>query len=421
MRTWTAPALSKLPGKGQAPRLWNTPTQRLEHPATPNGTGKLYACGITPYDSTHIGHAFTYLTYDLLQRAWIDAGITPEYTQNITDVDDPLFERARATGVNWKDLAEEQIGLFRSDMYQLNMLPPKHFYEVSEVVEEIGQAVYKLQQKGLAYEVDTPDSEYGNDIYFDLEAADRATQWRLGDVAPYDYDAFTTLFRERGGDPDREGKRDPLDPLVWKAGRANEPFWETIAGVGRPGWHIGCAVIATKTLGPTLSVQAGGDDLIFPHHELSAATACALTGTPLAHLYSHTAPVAYEGHKMSKSRGNLVFVSKLLDRGHEGAAIRLALLTHHYRSGFEWQDSEIALAETRLANWREGYTRRTAQPQSVRSVLEQLRSALANDLDTPLMLALIDAAWITGVDQPDLFVDVIHTLLGVDMRSAGNK
>lgn len=218
MRTWTRPELPELPGEGTAPRVFNTATGRLEHPPIEGGRATLYVCGITPYDATHLGHAATYLAFDLLQRSWIDAGIEAVYAQNITDVDDPLLERANATGVEWRELAESQVALFRSDMHRLGMLPPEHFVAVTECIDEIADAVQRLRERGLAYTVPSPDAT-GEDLYFDTAAASEQTQWRLGDVAPYDRELMSLLSAERGGDPDRAGKRDPLDPLLWRAAR----------------------------------------------------------------------------------------------------------------------------------------------------------------------------------------------------------
>ncbi|PRI11970.1 cysteine--1-D-myo-inosityl 2-amino-2-deoxy-alpha-D-glucopyranoside ligase [Leucobacter massiliensis] len=422
MRTWTPPEIPALPGEGPAPKLHNTSSGRLEHPAFPEGRAMLYVCGITPYDATHLGHAFTYLAFDIMQRAWRDAGIDTVYAQNITDVDDPLLERARETGVDWRDLAEEQIGLFRSDMHRLGMIPPEHYVAVTEQIDEIAAAVRALLDRGLAYRVPTGDAA-GDDVYFDTDAAERASQWRLGDVAPYDRELMLRLSAERGGDPERPGKRNPLDPLLWRAARAGEPSWESTVGEGRPGWHIECSVIATGALGGAFTVQGGGSDLIFPHHEYTAAHATAISDTPLAHLYSHAGLVSYQGHKMSKSRGNLVFVSKLLDGTHGGApaadpsAIRLGLLAHHYRSEWEWHDSDLDVAHRRLEAWREGLRRRGEEPVPALAVLQQLRSSLANDLDTPVMLASLDAALDRGVDDPDLIADAALALLGVELRS----
>lgn len=416
MRTWTPPEIPALPGDGIAPKIYNTSTGRLEHPAIPEGTARLYVCGITPYDATHLGHAFTYLAFDIMQRAWRDAGIETVYGQNITDVDDPLLERADATGVDWRALAEEQIGLYRSDMYRLGMIPPEHYIAVTERIDEIAGAVRELLERGFAYRVPT-EGAAGEDVYFDTDEAERASQWRLGDVAPYDRARMLALSAERGGDPERPGKRNPLDPLLWRAAREGEPSWESPVGVGRPGWHIECAVIARGALGGAFTVQGGGEDLVFPHHEYTAAHATAMSGTPLAHAYCHAGLVAYQGHKMSKSRGNLVFVSRLLDGGADPSAIRLGLLAHHYRSEWEWLDGDLAVAQRRLDAWREGLARTGDDPASATAVVQQLRAALANDLDTPVMLATLDAALDRGVDDPALIADAALALLGVRLRA----
>jgi len=419
VRTWTPPVVPQLPGDGIIPKLFNTASGRLEHPAIPEGRALLYVCGITPYDATHLGHAFTYLAFDLMQRAWRDAGIETVYAQNITDVDDPLLERAADTGVDWRELADEQIGLFRSDMHRMGMIPPEHYVAVTEQIDEIAGAVRELLERGLAYRVPTEDAA-GEDVYFDTDAAEEASQWRLGDVAPYDRQLMLRLSAERGGDPDRPGKRNPLDPLLWRAARVGEPSWESPVGEGRPGWHIECSVIATRALGGAFTVQGGGSDLIFPHHEYTAAHATALSGTPLAHAYCHAGLVSYQGHKMSKSRGNLVFVSRLLDgtqsiAAADPSAIRLGLLAHHYRSEWEWQDSDLDTATRRLEAWREGLRRSNEDPASSAWVLQQLRAALANDLDTPVMLATLDAALDRGVDDPGLVATAVPALLGVEL------
>ncbi|MFV0433595.1 MAG: cysteine--1-D-myo-inosityl 2-amino-2-deoxy-alpha-D-glucopyranoside ligase [Leucobacter sp.] len=414
MRTWTAPDLPRLPGEGVVPKLFNTSAGRLEHPAIPEGRALLYVCGITPYDATHLGHAFTYLAFDIMQRAWRDAGIETVYAQNITDVDDPLLERANATGVDWRELAEDQINLFRSDMFRMGMIPPEHYVAVTEQIDEIAEAVRELWARGYAYSVPTDESD-GSDIYFDTDAATRDSQWHLGDVAPYDYDVMLQLSAERGGDPERPGKRNPIDPLLWRAARQGEPSWESPVGTGRPGWHVECSVIATRALGAAFTVQGGGSDLIFPHHEFTAAHATALSGMPLAHAYCHAGLVAYEGHKMSKSRGNLVFVSRLLNSGADPSAIRLGLLAHHYRSEWEWHDADLAAAERRLAAWRKGLERVSADPEPSTVVLQRLRAALANDLDTPVMLSVLDAALARGVDDAGLIASAVDALLGVKL------
>lgn len=414
MRTWTPPAIPDLPGEGMTPKLFNTAKQRLEYPAISEGRALLYVCGITPYDATHLGHAFTYLTFDVMQRAWRDANIETVYAQNITDIDDPLLERAKATNVDWQELAEEQIGLFRSDMHRMGMIPPEHYIAVTEQITEIAEAVRELRALGFAYEVAT-EGAVQSDIYFDIDAAQQSSQWRLGDVAPFDHSVMLQLSAERGGDPERPGKRNPLDPLLWRSAREGEPSWESAVGAGRPGWHVECSVIAARALGGAFTVQGGGEDLIFPHHEFTAAHATALSGTPLAHAYCHAGLVSYQGHKMSKSRGNLVFVSQLLNAGADPSAIRLGLLAHHYRSEWEWHDSELELATRRLESWRQGLNRSSDDAASSLAVLRQLRAALANDLDTTVMLATLDAALDRGVDDPALIADAVASLLGVTL------
>ncbi|WP_217132171.1 cysteine--1-D-myo-inosityl 2-amino-2-deoxy-alpha-D-glucopyranoside ligase [Leucobacter chinensis] len=414
MRTWTPPEIPEVEGNAPTLKLFNTATNKQQFVSVEEGVATLYVCGITPYDATHIGHAFTYLAFDLMQRAWLDGGVRTEYAQNITDVDDPLLERANATGVDWRDLAANQIALYRSDMHRLGMIPPEHFVAVTERIDEIAEAVHKLHQLGFAYKVPSPDG--AADIYFDTQKASGSSEWQLGDISQYDRDLMLLLSKERGGDPERAGKRDPLDPLLWRGKREGEPSWETVVGEGRPGWHIECSEIAVSALGSAFTVQGGGEDLRFPHHEFSAAHATALTNMPMAHHYCHVALVSYQGHKMSKSRGNLVFVSELLDSGVAPGVLRLALLAHHYRTEWEWFDADLDLAKRRIAAWQTGFSRQSDDPLSAKTVVNQLRQEIANDLNTPVMLATLDAAWDRGVDDPQLLADATEALLGVTVR-----
>ncbi|WP_425462011.1 cysteine--1-D-myo-inosityl 2-amino-2-deoxy-alpha-D-glucopyranoside ligase [Mycetocola tolaasinivorans] len=412
MPGWATPRVPSLPGAGTAPRIHNTATGSLERAdVDATGTAGLYVCGITPYDATHIGHAATYLAFDTLQRVWLDAGYDVHYVQNVTDVDDPLLERATATGVDWRALAAEQTELFRTDMAALSILPPREYVPVTETIAEVADAVAELLEKGLAYRVETPEAS-GEDIYFDVVAAAAAGPWTLGSVSGYSRDLMLTLSAERGGDPERAGKRDPLDPLLWRSERPNDPSWPAPIGAGRPGWHIECSVIAADLLGENYTVQAGGGDLPFPHHEFSAAHASALTGEPLARIYSHAGLVAFEGEKMSKSLGNLVLVSKLRAGGTEPQAIRLAILAHHYREDWEWFAAGLTAAEERLARWRAAGSAPVAG--ATLALLERVREALQNDLDTPGALALIDAS-VESVDDRALFADLVSALLGVEL------
>ncbi|WP_411721769.1 cysteine--1-D-myo-inosityl 2-amino-2-deoxy-alpha-D-glucopyranoside ligase [Mycetocola sp.] len=415
MKAWNRPEIPTLPGLSSAPCLYDTSTRGLVEAHT-GDTARLYVCGITPYDATHMGHAATYLAFDTLQRVWLDAGLEVHFAQNVTDIDDPLLERAAATGVDWQELAASQVDLFRRDMEALSILPPEDYVAVTDVLDEIAEAVRRLLVAGVAYEVPTPESSAGSDIYFDSALAATAGIWALGEISNLDQATMEELFAERGGDPDREGKRDVLDPLLWRAARDDEPSWESSVGAGRPGWHIECSVIALMELGRDFTVQGGGSDLIFPHHEMSAGHAAALSGHPLARVYSHTGMVAYQGEKMSKSLGNLVLVSKLLAAGVDARAIRLTLLAHHYRSDWEWTDSALETAEDRLSTWSSRLSVDADRgTTSAHDVLTALREALRIDLDTPKALAIVDSAVALGVDDPALLRRAVSALLGVDL------
>ncbi|MBX0298996.1 cysteine--1-D-myo-inosityl 2-amino-2-deoxy-alpha-D-glucopyranoside ligase [Cryobacterium sp. 1639] len=427
MRAWSHPDIPSIPGRSDAPRLHDTATGSIVE-ARPTDVARLYVCGITPYDATHLGHAATYLAFDTLQRVWRDGGYRVHYAQNVTDVDDPLLERATATGVDWRDLAEEQTDLFRADMESLGIIPPDDFVAVTDVIDDISAAVHTLREAALAYRVPTPEALAtadgpGADLYFDIRAAERAAPWALGDESNLDAQTMLTLFAERGGDPDRAGKRDRLDPLLWRAARAGEPSWDSPVGAGRPGWHIECSVIALAELGTDFTVQGGGSDLIFPHHDMSAGHAAALSGHPLAQVYSHTGMVAYQGEKMSKSLGNLVLVSRLRAGGSDPRAIRLALLNQHYRTDWEWTAGQLDEAESRLAAWSLAFgpiavpAPIAAERAAERSddVIERMRAALVNDLDTRGALAAVDAAVSAGVDDPALLGRAIDALLGVKL------
>ena len=410
MKAWLKPDIPVLPTRGAPPRIFDTASGTLVE-ARPTDIARLYVCGITPYDATHMGHAATYLAYDTLQRVWRDAGFDVRYAQNITDIDDPLLERAHDTGVDWRELADAQIELFRTDMAGLRIIPPDDYVAVTEMIETIADAVCRLLDDGFAYRVPTDDAE-GDDIYFDNAAAEARAPWHLGEESNLGRDEMLELFAERGGDPDRPGKRDALDPLLWRAARDGEPSWPSRVGTGRPGWHIECSVIALAHLGRDFTVQGGGGDLVFPHHEMSAAHAAALSGHSLARLYSHAGLVAYQGEKMSKSLGNLVLVSQLREHGVETCAIRLAILAHHYRSDWEWTDQVLTDANERLERWRRG-ARGPEGDLDTHEVIDRLRAALCNDLDTPTALRVIDDALAQGVDDSRLIGQAIDALLGV--------
>jgi L-cysteine:1D-myo-inositol 2-amino-2-deoxy-alpha-D-glucopyranoside ligase len=383
---WASPAVPELPGRGGPLRLYDTASQSLRETA-PEPTARMYVCGITPYDATHLGHAATYLAFDLVQRVWRDAGHRVQYVQNVTDIDDPLLERAAHLGENWMTIAEREVQLFRADMTALRVLAPDEFIGAIEAIPEITEAVERLLADGKAYRVES-------DIYFAVKAAAG-----FGTESHYDRETMLRLFGERGGDPERVGKQDPLDSLLWRGRRPDEPHWDSTLGPGRPGWHIECSVIALNRLGMGFDVQGGGSDLIFPHHEHSAAHAEALTGTaPFARNYVHAGMIGLDGEKMSKSRGNLVLVSKLRAAGVDPMAVRLALLDGHYRADREWTGGRLPKAEARLARWRAAAAL-PAGPDA-QPLLTEVRAALANDLDTVSALSAVDRWAASALEAP---------------------
>ena len=406
MQSWSRPDVPRVPAThadSTVPFLaFDTSAQALTDVTPSQPEARLYVCGITPYDATHMGHAATYVAFDLVQRQWLDQGFDVHFVQNVTDVDDPLLERAAATGQNWEELAVSETNLFREDMTALRVLPPRHYIGAVESIPLVIDRIEKLREAGAVYHVD-------DDLYFSVDKDPN-----FGAVSHYDEEQMISFCRERGGDPDREGKRAPLDCLLWQAERPGEPSWPSPFGAGRPGWHIECAAIANEYLGRTFDIQGGGSDLIFPHHEMSASQAAVESGEPFARHFLHTGMVGYEGEKMSKSKGNLVLVSNLRNSGQDPMAIRLALLAHHYRANWEWFDSDLEAATARLERWTKACAR-TAAPAAA-PVVSALRTALRNDLDAPAALEAVDR-WCaeTGDDAQAgaAMRDAVDALLGV--------
>ena len=408
MDSWPAPDRPVLPGRGYPARLFDTASGRVQ-PVSPGPRARLYVCGITPYDATHLGHAFTYVAFDLLHRLWWDEGRAVEYVQNVTDIDDPLLERAVATGEDWRVLADRETAVFRADMAALRVLPPTWYIGAVESMGLVVDTVNRLSERGAVYRVQ-------DDLYFAVDADPR-----FGGVARLDAAAMRQLCAARGGDPTRPGKRHPLDPLLWQAARPDEPAWDTALGHGRPGWHVECTAIALDLLGIGFDVQGGGRDLVFPHHEMCASLGqVAEDAWPFARRYVHTGMVGLDGEKMSKSRGNLVFVSRLREAGTRPGAIRLALLAHHYRHDWEWAAADLADARDRWERWRSS-VRAEAGPDA-EPVLDEVRRALADDLDSPRALHAVDR-WAEQVrlgngrsaGAPRLVADLVDALLGVDL------
>jgi L-cysteine:1D-myo-inositol 2-amino-2-deoxy-alpha-D-glucopyranoside ligase len=357
----------------------------------PNPHVLMYTCGITPYDATHLGHASTFIFYDVLQRRLIDRGHTIKCVRNVTDVDDPLFAKARQLGIHYLDLAAGEEARFNRDMVALNALPVAATPRASSAIPDIRGFIGMVLDRGFAYEA-------GGSVYFDVEKFPA-----FGSVSNYTAEEMLSYARERGGQVDDPHKRHPLDFVLWHPSASDEPSWETMWGPGRPGWHIECSALALRELGSTIDLHGGGSDLIFPHHECERAQSEAATGEPFVKHWMHTSMVYMDGQKMSKSLGNLVFVDKLRTEW-DPRAIRLAIIEHHYRYDWEWDDTVMPRNADRVRAWTA-----TADRPDGRGLLDDVRAALDDDLDTPAAVAAIDAAAAKGHG-----VGAAAALLGVE-------
>lgn len=361
-------------------RLYDT-ARRDVVPFEPGPVVLMYTCGITPYDATHLGHAATYVTYDVLQRRLRDRGHETRCVRNVTDVDDDILRKARELGVHYLDLAAAETARFDSDMEALNVIECWSEPRATSAIADIRGFIGMVLDRGHAY-------ESGGSVYFDVGSFER-----FGQVSHYDRDEMIALARQHGGNPDDPNKRDPLDFVLWHPSAPDEPSWESLWGPGRPGWHIECSALALRELDTTIDLHGGGSDLIFPHHECEAAQSEAATGAPFVRHWMHQAMVRMDGEKMSKSLGNLVFVSDLRTQW-DVRAIRLAIVAHHYRDSWEWDDALMPTAAARLDEWSAS----TTAAGSVDSVvaLDQVRRCLDEDLDTPGAVAAIDEAVARG-------------------------
>ena len=413
MRSWSEVAIPSIDSslKFRSLQLTNSASGKKEL-VPPKPLYRMYVCGITPYDATHLGHAATYLTFDLINRYLRASGSEVRYVQNITDIDDPLLERAKRDGVDWTELAHQQIELFRGDMVNLRVIPPADYIGAVDAIPLVSTAIEELVLKESIYTVD-------NDLYFKVHE-DR----NFGLRSHLPKEEMLRIFSERGGDPDRVGKSDPLDCLVWMSQRPNEPGWPSPFGVGRPGWHIECTAIAIKYLEPSpddeslIDIQGGGSDLIFPHHEMCASQAQVLSGKPLANTYVHAGMIGLDGEKMSKSKGNLVFVSKLVADSRDPMAIRWALMKNHYRTDRMWTDDLLVISEKEIAALRSTLSQINVAP--TKELIEQIVNFLSDDLDTVSVIGAINE-WVhvtvsgdTGGDAASL-ARALDTLIGIKL------
>lgn len=372
-------------------RLYDT-ARRAVVPFEPGPVVTMYTCGITPYDATHFGHAATYLTYDVLQRRLRDRGHETRCVRNITDVDDSILQKAREIGVHYLDLAAGEIARFDDDLAALGLLPAWSEPRATSAIPDIRGFIGMVLDSGHAYEA-------GGAVYFEVNTWDR-----FGEISHFPREEMLALAAERGGNPDDPNKRDPLDFVLWQPSEPDEPSWESLWGPGRPGWHIECSALALRELGTTIDLHGGGGDLVFPHHECEAAQSEAATGEPFVRHWMHQAMVRMDGEKMSKSLGNLVFVSELR-KEWDPRVIRLVAHAQHYRRAWEWDDAMLPAAAERLAAWQANGEGGFA--------LAEVRAALDDDLDTPTAVAAIDAAAAEGRG-----VSIAAGLLGIDILGA---
>jgi len=362
---------------------------------------KLYVCGITPYDSAHVGHLFTYLIFDVLNRSAMKLGAEVVYVQNITDIDDPLFERARKVNREWRDIADEQIDNFKKAMEYLRVIPPTYFAAVTEEIDNIIESSAAMGEK--LYRLD-------GTTYFEGNADD------LTEFTGLNESELLTTSAERGGDPDRNGKRNQLDPKVWVDSAPDEPSWNSPFGTGRPGWHIECVAIANKYLENTFDVQGGGKDLLFPHHAFCNQMNLAINNEPLARGFLHIELVEYEGDKMSKSLGNLVFLKNLIDAGFSTDEIRLGLLLKDWQTAWEFNMQVMVKGREVLNIWQKWIE--SSQFIGFDNLVAFANQTIFNGLAIDKFISGIASLPVVSLDKVDIVesLSFLNDLLGLDLQ-----
>jgi len=366
MQSWKKPNLFKFNNsevfKSKQLSLFDSKSQKIQKILRKNDSLKLYVCGITPYDSAHLGHAFTYLTFDSIIRVLNFIGQNTTYVQNVTDLDDPLFERARKINKPWREIVEEQVQVYRNDMSALNVIPPDYFVGVEEnidlvisEIESINNYSYQLNEK----------------TYFKKQKNLNSSL-----VSDKSNEELLQMASERGCDVSTIGKLDPLDPILWRSSSEDEPSWQTNFGSGRPGWHIQCISLAQKYLNLPFDIQGGGNDLIYPHHSMCDEITKITKNKDFAEIYCHVGMVSYEGSKMSKSKGNLVFVHQLIDQGINPLVIRLLLISKPWHQDWEFIFAEIEYYRNTFNNLK-----KCAQKYIKMNDFENILKLILNNLD----------------------------------------
>jgi L-cysteine:1D-myo-inositol 2-amino-2-deoxy-alpha-D-glucopyranoside ligase len=381
-------------------RLFNTLSQSIETVQSLDDEVTLYVCGITPYDTTHLGHAFINVVYDTLRRHLLWRGTSVCYVQNVTDIDDDILRKSREVGMTWDALGTRETERYMRDLTALNVLPPTHYVRASASIEQMVALISELEAKGLAYERD-------GWVYYDV-SADPGFGALAEASGIHGYDGLLRVANERGNFPDDARKSDPLDFVLWQAQQPGEPAWPSPWGDGRPGWHIECSALATRFLGPQVTIHGGGSDLIFPHHTCEIAQSEHATGVqPFVQVWMHCAMVGLDGEKMSKSLGNLILADDLL-KTYTPDAIRLLLLAHHYRQPWEYLTDEMEAAATRAARYsaaihaRDVHEIAQVEDMIAQRAVETFGAALDNDLDTPTALAALDTLATATLEAPTL-------------------
>jgi L-cysteine:1D-myo-inositol 2-amino-2-deoxy-alpha-D-glucopyranoside ligase len=399
-------------------RLFNTQSQSIEPFEVIDGHVGIYVCGITPYDTTHAGHAFLFLTFDVLVRYLRDRGYSVTYVQNVTDIDDDILRKASELGMPWDELGQRETDKYRNDMRNLNALDPDHYVAATAHIQEIITIISRLIEKGVAYEVN------GN-VYF---AVDEDPEF--GKLSHIPREEMLAVANERGNKPEDPNKRDPLDFVLWQAGAPGEPTWDSPWSKGRPGWHIECSAMSTTYLGNTLDIHGGGYDLIFPHHECEIAQSEIASGvTPFSRFWMHVAMVKYQGEKMSKSLGNLVLVSDVLDTA-SADALRLYLLSNHYRTEWEYEDDSIEYWSSVADDLREAAEFPAYGVEDGLDVSRQRQrfyDALDDDLDTPqaievlreIALAILEAPEEDDIREAQETLRALSDVIGLNLVAFG--